>query len=110
MTEMAERIVRHVLSDRHAWGVLEALADRSDEVRYSDLRRSLDMHPETFRQALEVLDRYALVGRILRGEPNNLGRRPVFLEATAGGRFWAEHWRAHLESLSNEAQEAGIVA
>lgn len=108
MTGLAERIVREVLSDRYAWTVLEALAAEEEEIQYSELRKRLDMHPQNFKQALERLDRYAMLGRSLRGEPNNLGRRPVFLEATAVGRFWSEHWRSHLGSLEVEA--AGIAS
>ena len=77
-------------------------------MQYSKVRDELEIHPEAFKRSLDRLEHHAMIGRILSGKPNNLGRRPCYLEATAIGRFWAEGWKDFQTRISAEAKRRKI--
>lgn len=86
-------ILREILSVQDTRHILLALCDAPDALQYSALRRDLDIHAQAFKRSLDRLEHHAMIGRRLRGEPNNLGHRQVYLEATSIGHFWAERWK-----------------
>lgn len=84
--------MRDVLAVRDTRRILLRLCEASEPVRYSTLRRDLDIHAQAFQRSLDKLEHHGMVGRRLRGKPNNLGHRNVYLEATGIGHFWAKRW------------------
>ena len=86
-------VMREVLAVKDARIILLALSEAEHPVQYSVLRRTLDMHAQAFKRSLDKLDHHGMIGRRLGGEPNNLGHREVFLEATGIGHFWAQRWK-----------------
>lgn len=85
--------MRDVLAVKDARSVLLRLYDAKEPLQYSALRRELDIHAQAFKRTLDKLEHHGLVGRRLRGEPNNLGHRQVYLEATGIRHVWAQRCR-----------------
>lgn len=86
-------VMREVLAVKDTRRILLALCDAAQPIQYSALRRDLDIHAQAFKRSLDKLEHHGMLGRRLRGEPNNLGHREVYLEATGIGHFWAERWK-----------------
>lgn len=85
-------VMREVLAVKDTRRILLALCEAEEPVRYSAVRRDLELHAQAFKRSLDKLEHHAMIGRRLRGEPNNLGHREVYLEATGIGHFWAQRW------------------
>lgn len=110
VTEVSAEVIRDVFGNADTRAVLLLLAKLELPMQYSKVREELSIHPEAFKRSLDRLEHHAMVGRILRGKPNNLGRRPCYLEATAIGRFWAEEWRDFQERLLAQAKARKVPA
>lgn len=106
MTTIPAEVVRDVFGHRDTRALLLHLHDRDEPQRYSDARKDLDIHPQQFERSLKRLEHHGLVGRILGDEADAAGRRPVYLETTAGGRFWAEHWHRFEAEVTADAARA----
>lgn len=99
-------MVREVFGHADTRALLLFLETQDEPCRYSHVRKELGIHPQQFQRSVERLEHHGMVGRILRGEPDAAGRRAVFLEATAGGRFWADHWRRFERDVEEDAAQA----
>lgn len=106
MTNIRAEVVRDVFGHADTRAILLFLDGETEPQRYSHVRKELGIHPQQFQRSVESLEHHGLVGRILRGEPDAAGRRAVFLETTAGGHFWAEHWRDFERSIEQDAAKA----
>lgn len=102
-----DALLRGVLGNPHARGLLELLAGREEPIRYSEARDALGLHPEAFQRALGRLETFALVQ--MRA-PEQAGRKPasVHLEASSRGRKLAKAWQRmqaeYARALGAEAQ------
>ena len=108
VTEVSAEVVRDVFGNADTRAVLLLLDALDKPMQYSKVRVELGIHPEAFKRSLDRLEHHAMIGRILRGKPNNLGRRPCYLEATAIGRFWAEGWKDFQTRISAQAKRHHI--
>lgn len=105
MTSIQAEVVREVFGHADTRSLLLFLDDQEEACRYSHVRKELGIHPQQFQRSVERLEHHGMVGRILRGEPDAAGRRAVFLEATAGGHFWADHWRRFEREVKEDAAQ-----
>lgn len=87
------RLLRDVFGHDAVRDLLLLLAREGHPLRYSEARRRLQAHPQTFQRAVETLEEYALLGlRVDAAAPPASTRQPVLLEATGTARFLADVW------------------
>jgi hypothetical protein len=108
VTDVSAEVVRDVFGNADTRAVLLLLDHLDKPMQYSKVRVELGIHPEAFKRSLDRLEHHAMIGRIVSGKPNNLGRRPCYLEATAIGHFWAEGWKDFQTRISAQAKKRHI--
>lgn len=105
------RLLKDVFANEHARGLLLLLDQAEEPVRYSDARRSLDLHPQQFQRALDRLEDLGLLGMRAPADLNKGHAERdyyVFLELTGLGEFAADLWDRIDEGFSTLAREHGI--
>lgn len=105
------RLHRDVFGNEAARDLLLLLVEERAPVRYSEARRRLDAHPQTFQRALETLEQYALVGlRVETPDASGSARQPVVLEATATARFLGDVWARWTRDYDAAARKHAAAA
>jgi hypothetical protein len=104
-------LVSEVLFREHPARLLQYLVGKGSAVRYSEARKEVDLRPQEFQRALEVLENHGLVEEKAvpkQQRPANDQRAIVLLEATLLGRI-AKSFEEHLPDAWTAALEANDV-
>lgn len=104
-------LLRDVFGNEHARTLLLELTGEEEPVRYSEMRRRLDLHPQQFQRALDRLEDHGLVGLSAPDDPDKphaKRRYRVFLEPTGLGRFCTALWDRMNADFTRLAKEHEI--